>query len=546
MQMTEYPEQTETIDLRQYLVLLWQWAWLIALAVVLAAAAAYFFSSRITPVYQATTTVLVNEAPATQKTDYTSIITSQQLTSTYSQMMTKQPVLAEVAQRLGIPEVTESITVSPVRDTQLMEVAVESTDPVRAAQVANTLVAVFSDQIQSLQEARFATSKENLQAQLTDLEKQIQQATDQKAIAKTANERDQLDTKITQYRGIYSNLLQSYESIRLAEAETTSSVTQVEPATPAQSPIRPRVMMNVLLAAVVGALLAIGAIVAVEALDDTLKSPEDVTRSLGLPILGVVSHYRTEDGSPVAESQPRSPISEAFRTLRTNVMYAGVDKPINSVLVTSASPGEGKTTIVTNLAVVFAQSGRRVVVIDADLRRPALHRRLGLGNQYGLSQVFVQSSPVLNGSQQKTRVSNLTAVTSGSLPPNPSELLGSQKMGQILSNLRKNEEMVILDTPPALAVTDAAVLVPYVDGVLLVVKPGSTKTGAAKQAIENLRRVGANLLGVVLNDIELRKSRYSYYYYKKYHTYNSYGYGEGDAKKEPKSQPRKVIESSRN
>jgi polysaccharide biosynthesis transport protein len=541
MQQIELPEQNETIDLRQYLALVWQWAWLISLAVVLTGVASFFISRQMTPVYQATTTLLINEAPSSKTADYTSLMTSERLARTYSEMMVKEPIKAEVARRLGMPSLDGiNITVAPVRDTQLISISVESPDAMHAALIANLLVAVFSDQIQSLQAARFDVSKQSLQQQLTDIEGQIRTTSDQLSTTKDITERDRLENKVTQYRQIYSTLLSSYEEVRLAETQTTSSVTQVEPALPPHDPIRPRILINTGLAAVVGLMLSLGVIFGIEILDDTLKNPEQITRELGLPILGVISHYKITESEdvPIAQVQPRSPISEAFRTLRTNVQYASVGRPLHSILVTSPSPGEGKTTVIANLAVVMAQSGRHVTVVDADMRRPTVHKRFGLVNQSGLSGIFVQPTPVLNGALQKTAVSNLTAVTSGSLPPNPSELLGSQRMNEILIQLGIDQEMILIDTPPILAVTDAAVLSSYVDGILLVVKPGSTKTAAARQAILALRRVNANLLGVVLNNMELRHSSYGYYY-RKYYNSDPYGYGESrNAAKEQKSTPR--------
>jgi capsular exopolysaccharide synthesis family protein len=236
-------------------------------------------------------------------------------------------------------------------------------------------------------------------------------------------------------------------------------------------------------------------------------------------------HYANTNGKPVTEVQPRSPISESFRTLRTNVQYAAVDHPLMSILVTSAGPEEGKTTVVTNLAIVLAQSGRRVTVIDADLRRPSLHKRTGVTNQVGLSFLFMQPKMILNGALQKSRIPGMSVITSGNIPPNPSELLGSQKMGQILEKVKEESDLILIDTPPALVVTDASVLAPQVDGVLLVIRPGVTKLAAAKQTVEQLHRVGANILGVVLNNLELNRSKYGHYYARKYRPYTSYYYG---------------------
>jgi non-specific protein-tyrosine kinase len=356
------------------------------------------------------------------------------------------------------------------------------------------------------------------------MEAQIDGATAELTTEEDPGVRASLETKITQYRSIYSNLLLSYEQIRLSEAQTVSTVMQVEPATVPTKPISPQVLRNTALAAMVGFMLAVGVIFVIEAIDDTLKTPEEVKKALGLPVLGVITKHVAEDGKPICSISPRSPVSEAFRSLRTNVQYTAVDEPIHKLLITSTDPREGKTTIVTNLGVVFAQNGNNVTLIDADLRKPTLHRKIGVPNRSGLTSLFLRGQENLETVIQKTSVPNLSVITSGELPPNPSELLGSKKMEAILAQIRQSADMIILDTPPALAVTDAMVLVPYVDGVLLVVKPGFTKTSGARQVVEQFRRSNSKLIGVVLNELDLGKSRYSYKYYnyKGYKNYRKY------------------------
>lgn len=551
-----YSEEEVTIDLRQYIALFLQWWWLIALATLLAGAVAFLVSRQMAPVYQASTTVLINEAPSISKTtDYTSIMTSERLAKTYSEMMVKRPVLESVIARLGLPMTFEdlkgAITVSPVRDTQLVSIQVESTNPNLAAAIANAVVVVFSDQIQDTQTSRFAASKESLQTQIADMEARIAETRGLLTQAKDSAEIDRLETRLSQYEAIYSNLTLSYEQVRLAEAQTLSNVVQVEQAVVPTSPVRPKTMQNTLLAAVVGAMLAVGGIFAYDALDDTVKNPEEVTKSLRLPILGVISHYEEADDEEVliTRAEPRSPVSESFRALRTNVQYASVDHPLRTLLVTSPAPGDGKTTIATNLAVVLAQSGRRVAVLDADLHRPRVHSVFRAETQPGLSALFVQPEIHLNGSLQPTVQDGLRVVAAGMIPPNPSELLGSNKMREIMAAVLEQSDMVILDTPPVLSVNDSVVLAPTVDGVLLVIRPGETKMTALKQAVEQLRYVGANLIGIVLNKANTKKGRYGYYY--KHYYYDKYRYGSGKGKTAAGktvvrvSEPQEVVEEQR-
>jgi non-specific protein-tyrosine kinase len=199
-------------------------------------------------------------------------------------------------------------------------------------------------------------------------------------------------------------------------------------------------------------------------------------------------------------------------------------------------PKDGKSTIATNLAVVMSQSGRKVTIVDADMRRPSQHRRLRLTNRFGLSDLFVQDKVHLDGALRDTRIPGMYLVTSGGLPPNPSELVGSEKMMEILRQVRLKVDMVIVDTPPMMAVTDAAVLAPKMDGVILVVRPGVTKLVNTKQTVDQLRRGGANILGIVLNDIEHRRSRYQYYY-RGYYNYESY-YGEAQDRRHKRRKKR--------
>ncbi len=200
-----------------------------------------------------------------------------------------------------------------------------------------------------------------------------------------------------------------------------------------------------------------------------------------------------------------------------------------------------------NLGIVMAQSGKRVVLVDADLRRPNLHKILDLNNRKGISTLIVQPKLNLDGSLLQTAVSNLWMLPAGDVPPNPSELLGSAKMFEIINRVGDHADVVILDSPPVMAVTDSVVLAPRVDGVILVLKPGSTNLGAARQSVEQLRRVGAKLLGVVLNEVDVHRSRYRYYRYKGYyyHYYNGEYYRQ-DAEKNGRSAKQRTAVNARN
>jgi capsular exopolysaccharide synthesis family protein len=517
-------------ELRRYALLFWQWAWLLVLSTLVFGVAAFFLSKNITPVYQAATSVLINEAPANKTTDYTSIVTSERLAQTYAQLMLKTPVLKAVIDQLGIQrepdDLEQEIQVQTTTDTQLIEIKVEDTNPMIAAAIANTLVEVFIENNQALQASRYATTKTSLETQLARLDEQIKQTSDNVSNldpAAESTERDRLETTLAQYQQTYASLLQSYEQVRVAEAQSTSNVVQVEPAVAPEFPIRPRVLLNTVLAAFIGFALSLGGILLIDIFDDSLRNPEDITRQLGLPILGLIIRHETNDHMPISMLEPRSPVVEAFRSLRTSLQFASVDSPLRTLLITSPSPGEGKSTISTNLAIVLAQSGRSVTLFDADLRRPRIHKVFGLTNRTGLTNLFMDDEIDVSKVMQAGGVENFNVVTTGVLPPNPAELMGSEKMASIIRSAKAIADVVVIDSPPVLAVTDSVSLAPKVDGVLLIIKPGVTNMAAARQSVEQLRRVGAKILGVVLNEVDISRSKYAYYQYKGYYVaYDNY------------------------
>lgn len=211
-------------------------------------------------------------------------------------------------------------------------------------------------------------------------------------------------------------------------------------------------------------------------------------------------------------SNPRSPISESYRSLRTNIDYSAIDEKIQVIMVSSAGPGEGKTTTITNLAITYAQSERKVILIDADLRKPTAHHNFSISNRWGLSSVLSQQC-TLEESIQSSSVSGLDVITSGTIPPNPAEMLGSNRMTAMIQQLRDMYDIILIDTPPLLAVTDAQIVATKSDGAIMVVDQGRVKRDIAKKAIQNLQTVNARILGVVLNNVKRKANEESYYYY---------------------------------
>jgi capsular exopolysaccharide synthesis family protein len=220
----------------------------------------------------------------------------------------------------------------------------------------------------------------------------------------------------------------------------------------------------------------------------------------------------------IAETDPRSPAAEAYRTLRTNIRFAGLDTPCRTILVTSASPGEGKTTTVTNFAVAAAQADARVCVIDSDMRRPSLHRLFGMPNTRGLTTALVEGGTFASVAQP-THIKNLSVVTSGPLPPNPAELVGSHRMQECLESGVKEFDLLLFDSPPVVSVSDALALSALCEGVILVVRSGKIPQAVVRRTVDHIEAVKGRILGIVLNSVDMKRDGVYYDYYRYYNSY---------------------------
>jgi len=520
------------MELRQYWELLRKWLWLILLTTVIAAAAAYFFSSRQTPIYQASIRLLVSQNLSNSASmQYADILAAERMSRTYAQMLTARPMLEAAIAKAGLEGVVDpqilakAISVQPVRDTQLIDLHVEYPDPAIAAKLANTLPQVFVDFNNKQKTARYQELKQALQQQLQELDQEIKNADaelQQLVDASDANSKARqtvLEDRLAQFRSTYGNVLAQLEGIRLTEANAQDTITVVEPAEAPLHPIRPRVLMNTLLAAIVGGMIGLGAAFLIEYLDDTIKTPDDIARLTTLSTLGIIAKRKNskngENGGFVTIEDPRSPVAEAYRAIRTGIQFAGVDAPMRTLVVTSPGPGEGKSTTAANLAVVMAQMGKKVALIDADLRKPIQHKRWGVPNTVGLTGALLMDDVLddLENLLTPTAVDNLWLLTSGQLPHNPSELLGSHKLKQLTEQLLRKLDILIFDSPPTLAVTDPVILGQTMDGVIIVIDAGITRDPALIHALTEMEKVNAHVLGIVLNRFNSKSSSGYYYYY---------------------------------
>ncbi len=515
------------MELRQYAAVVWRWLWLMALAALVAGAAAFYVSQQMTPIYRASTTLLISQAENPGTPDYNSILTGERLARTYSQLLEKRPVLESTIEQLRLPytatQLAEIVSAQVVRDTQLIELAVEHPDPDKAAQIANTLAATFIAQTREDALGQTATYRESLQKQLADIEAAMKQTSQRIEQLRAQRAQDTevlyLQGVLTQYQSTYAQLLKADQDMRLAEAKTANTVRVAEPAEPPVYPVRPNVWLNTLLAALVGLLLASGVVFLYEYLDDTVKAPADVEHAVGLPTLGNIIRF-PRNGHPerlVTERDPRSPVAEAYRVLRTSVDFARVSHPGSTLLVTSSLQREGKTTTAANLAAITALAGRSVILVDADLRRPNIHKLFGLENAdgAGLTGVLVGGQVEVERALRPTAVYGLRILPSGPIPPNPAELLASARMGEVIQQLKALADVVIFDSPPLLAVSDPVILGSQLEGALLVVDAGHTRHGELARAVDALERAAVPILGVVLNKLSRRTSG-GYYYYRYY------------------------------
>lgn len=459
------------------------------------------------------------------------------------------------------------------QNAKLQTVQFESAERNLQARVdqAEEQIATLESQITSLSTKILQKQIENVQAQMTDVQSQINAikldmseidpySTSEVDLARLANDQakideldpilslyqqiytqlivlgkttdtgeatsvdlDRLKTTLQLYQQIYISSINSLETLRLSKAQSTPTVKQVETAIKPISPISPKPVQSALLGAVIGLIATAGFAFLIEFLDDTLKTPDDIKDVLQTPVIGFIGELKYNPkqdddslGVYVAKN-PRSPVAEAFRSLRTNLEYSSVDSPARKIIVTSSGESEGKSTVAANLAIVEAQSSKNVVIIDADMRRPKVHVQFNKSNRKGLSDVVTGKLSIDDVVKTYDQVENLSIITCGTIPPNPSELLGSDRMSQTLKELEERFDLVIIDTPP-MVVSDAQILSGKVDGVIFVVIPGQTRAIVALRPIEELKRIGSHVLGIVANKIPRNRD----YYYGGYNYYSPY------------------------
>lgn len=499
------------LDLRQLMRIARRRWWIVVLLMIVAGSSAYISSSRETPLYSATATMLVNPGLSTSTSDYTTLLASERLAETYQQLVTTGPMRERVAKALGQETLTSGISTSLVQNSQLITVTATDTDPEQAALVANTVVTEFRSFVVDQAAERAESTRSGLDAQIQALEKRQsdidQQITDLESGSNADTEavRRQIDDLTRERSTINQSLVELNTSAITFDTQMAASSAQIQMADPAEepgAPFAPQPRRSLMLGLFVGALLGAGLVALLEFLDNTVKPEVDVQAIAGAPVLATVSALsRLEPGGQqvYTMTQPQSGAAEAMRLLRTNLEFASASHPIQSVTITSPSPGEGKSTTTANLGIVMAQSGLTTAIIDGDLRRPTQNRIFGIDNAAGLTTLLTHPDEPWESVAKKVALPGLFLIPSGPIPPNPSDLLASDRFQRLIERIQQDVDLVIIDSPPVLSASDSLAISRHTDGVILVCHSNKTRVDTVRHASDSIRQGGIRLIGLVLN-----------------------------------------------
>ena len=514
--------------LRDVLLLARRYLWWLILVPFFGALGGWIGSMLQTPVWEARTQVLVTRSSTTgTDAELLQYVNLRDLLYTYKDLLSEPWVREELVRRLGGEAISsKQVRVTIPRQGLLLQIATRDADPLRAQQMADTLVQILIEQHQALQEERYRTEEERLTRQIDEIRLRMESL--QQALASAPEgldpvQQEQLQKELDLYRQLYLNLLDKRETIRLHRLYNVPNVIQVRPAQLVPDPVEPKTMLNIAMGGVVGLFLVAGVIFLRESLNQTVRSEEDLRR-LHVPLLATIVETEpfSEGEGPQVWLNPQSPYAEAFRVLRTNLEFLIASRDLRLFLVTSPGPGERKTSLAANLAAIFAQAEKRVLLVDADFRRPRVHRVFGLSNRVGFSTLFRHADLSLQQVFYRWKDSSLYVMPSGRLPPHPAEVLRSPRTAELLQQMRSAFDLVILDVPP-LMVADAMILATHVDGVMLSVVLGQTHRVALRKVLEPFRQTEntlAPLLGLVaFLPAGERAAHDGYYTYYTYYTY---------------------------
>lgn len=515
------------MDLRDYLSVLRRRKWIIVITVIVVAATVSVLTFFETPVYRASARLLFQPSDAIFSSR---VGVSDAIVSTEIEVMHSTPVSDLVRQKLGR---APSVSASPVSGTTVVELSAESTVPKDAAAITNAYVDAYISYRRKQAVDSVAGFGQELQHQVDDLQKGIDDLKNRLgsiggctglAPPPECLQRDALQADRDQLLARQAPLKQKLDQLQVDSAGSATVGAQVvAPAAVPTVPIRPRPLHNAVLAIGVGLVLGTALAFAFDHLDDTIKTKEDLEHlAAGLSVLGVIPAIagwkNRQETRVVSLAEPSAPAAEAYRALRTSIQFLGVDRSLRVIQITSPRAAEGKSTTIANFAVTLVRAGLSVVVVDCDLRRSRIHEFFHLPNAAaGFTSLMLGDAPLSAALQNVPGELRLKLLSAGPLPPNPSELLSSRRTSEILESLKRAFDVVLIDCPPVLPVTDAAVLSSKVEGTLVVATAGVTTRKQMSRALEMLRQVEAPLIGMMLNGASGEEGygyKYGYKYYR--------------------------------
>ena len=498
------------MDLRKIIFPLHKWWWLLILSSV-AAGGASFIATRGEPVvFQARTTLMVGATINDPNPTGTDFVAGEQLASAYAEIANRELVRRATMEKLGLTRLPGYIARS-LPKTQIFEIIVTDLNPQRAQTVANELAAqlilLSPTNLDPEEQARLDFVNEQLdgieivldetQSKIDTLEASLAQLDSAQDIANTQQQLTALETKLNTLHTSYASLLAS------TNQEAINTLTIIEPAGLPSRPIGSSKITTILLATAVGLTLAISAAYVLEyLLDNSLKFPEDVERIFESPILGhvfAIPFFKRKETPDILSKDTIHPSAEAYRTLKTNLLFSENHEPLKTILVASPDKQKGKTVHTINLALSMAAGSKKVILVDADLRIPAIHEFFNLPNDRGLADLLTNQAS-LGDVVHRIQDYNIYLITAGNTNQNPAELLDSEKMDDVLKKLAEKADIVVINAPPFI-ISDAAILASKVDGVLTYIRPAYTKKEAAKYMAEQISRSQAKVLGISLDGI---------------------------------------------
>lgn len=497
-------------EFKHYAAALWRWLWLIVLITALGGTSAYLVGQRVSPTYEASTSLVIQQSANGSAEGNTQPVVAEKLVA--------QPVLAAVIEDLSLDTDPKSLArrvrVTTESNTPIIVVTAQDPHPQGAANIANGVAKAFVDLNRQQQLASYTAAEQSLQQDLAKAQEDVVSAQVDVNAAATPTAREQMVEQVRlrvlldQYQNTYQSLLKALNEVQQAKAQVADLVTVIQPAELPGGPIGASLPLYTLLGAAIGCLLSAGSISAFSFFDDSLRTAEEAERAAGAPVLSEVSgrSLAQQIHGLKATDGANSQLQEHGWMLAAAVEFSDAGTGRKTIVVTSANPHEGRSTIATSLAIAMAQIDKRVILVDSDLRHPCLHEFFRVSNARGFTTaLLLDGKGRIADCLVPTSIDNLSLMPSGPQQAGPARLLGSSRMARLIDRLKEKADVVIFDSPPLLIAADAAFLAHVCGATLLVARAGVTSGAALSKARERLSQSGTNLMGVVLSHSSIPK-----------------------------------------